>query len=102
MVFVSFYVIGGWGGELCEKVVDDDKSDLDDRVPKSICVLLFDVRKNLLQISAEKPQRVAFFIALSVSLALFLPVSWALGLVTLIFRFNFRFTILICKIGTLE
>lgn len=47
--------------EFCEKVVDDDESDLDDCVPKSKCVLLFDVRKNLLQISGEKSQRVAFF-----------------------------------------
>ena len=38
------------------KVVDDDESDLDDCIPMSKCVLLFDVRRILLKMSSEKWQ----------------------------------------------
>ena len=36
------------------KVVDDDGSDLDDCIPMSKCILLFDVRRTLLKMSSEK------------------------------------------------
>ena len=42
-----------WEKEFCEQVVDDDESDLDDCIPTSNCILLFDVRRTLLKISAE-------------------------------------------------
>ena len=36
------------------KVVDDDESDLDDCIPMSKCILLFDIRRILLKMSLEK------------------------------------------------
>ena len=36
------------------KVADDDESDLDDCIPVSKCILLFDVRRILLNMSSEK------------------------------------------------
>ena len=53
LVFASFYVTE-WEKEFCKQVADDDETDLDDCIPRSKCILLFDVRRILLKVSAEK------------------------------------------------